>query len=406
MKAFGKFIQDFKSSQESRGSRDVCGEVNQFLEDYLMRENATKTYHLQHCDGSESCHCGSDGGKGMVDFIVLISTNKSMSQYAAIASEAVGKALTIMREKCPSDMRVAMMGVEGTWLSTNFTTNHLTYLKALDNSHPFAADATPVGNRREQGANAIEDLSKYYDWRAGACRAIFYISDDELDGNVPVGDFANETAATNAAIAAANAHNVTVFADYETHLNRAPQITQNYQSLCNSTGGLLYLTANPSYDSYIRNLSEAMCKACGSCKTAEIPALAPCISIHWGDSDCDCAETDDLEVMHITVCNCYSNVTFSNFSISYIMVVDENGNEVPYLPDGTPSVQALPVGPYCFGNIGPCVDGVPTCKSRQFVFSARGAKAGKYMVYVGAVCYDVCFHYDTNVCFEITLCNS
>ncbi len=390
--------------------RIPCEKIEGLLDNYLIRLNETKVNHLDTCKGEKACSCSggdtSDGGK--VDLIVLIDTSGSMGGAASSVSAAAAKAVELAKERCPGDLKVAYMGVEGTWAGTNFITNHLSYLQSINApSTIYAANTNYVGYSAEQGANAIQDLSQYYNWREGACRAIFYISDEELDSISPLGDFANETAATNAAIAAANAQQVTVFAHHLNYQGRAPQIIQNYKDLCANTGGTYYESATPNADEYVKMLAEIICKACGSkCKSIAVPDIHPCISITWGDSDCDCIETDDFEVMHITVCNCYSNVIFKDFSIGYIYVTDEFGRAVPTLPDGSLSVQALPIGPFCFGDIGPCLDGKPTCKSRQFVLSTRGAKSGKYKVNIGAICYDVCFHYDTNACFEMTLCKS
>jgi hypothetical protein len=140
------------------------------------------------------------------------------------------------------------------------------------------------------------------------------------------------------------------------------------------------------------------------CIEAPIPDLAPCISVSWGDSKCDCAETNDTEVLCITVCNCYSNVTFRNLSIALVWVTDPNNQAVPNNPDNTPSVQIHPLGPICFGDIGPCRDGRGTCVSREVVLLTRGAKAGGYKIHVLGVCFSACFDYMTSDCFRLDLC--
>lgn len=142
----------------------------------------------------------------------------------------------------------------------------------------------------------------------------------------------------------------------------------------------------------------------GRCLEAPVPELEPCISLSWGDSKCDCMETDDVEVLCITVCNCYSNVTFRNLSIGFLWVTDAAGNPVPTLPNGTPSVEIHPLGPICFGDIGPCRDGRGTCVSREVVLRTRGAQPGDYRIVVGAVCFSVTHDYSVNDCFTLTLC--
>jgi hypothetical protein len=142
----------------------------------------------------------------------------------------------------------------------------------------------------------------------------------------------------------------------------------------------------------------------GECQVAKIPDYRPCISVRWGDSPCDCLESDDLEVLCITVCNCYSNISFSGLSIAAIYVTDAVGNVVPDLPGGGQSVQALPIGPLCFGDIPPCVDGQPGCVSRQFVLRTRGARAGGYRLNVLGVCYDICTHHAFSDAFNLNIC--
>ncbi len=130
----------------------------------------------------------------------------------------------------------------------------------------------------------------------------------------------------------------------------------------------------------------------------------PSLHFGWGDSKCDCMEGDDHEALCVTVSNCYSNVTFSNFRIGYLIVVDANGNLAPSLPDGSPSSWIYPTGPICFGDVGPCVDGKPGSVSRDGVIINRGLPPGKWFVRVGMVCFDVTFHYaivEQSFAFEV-----
>lgn len=142
----------------------------------------------------------------------------------------------------------------------------------------------------------------------------------------------------------------------------------------------------------------------GHCTETRIPDLRPCVNVYWGDSRCDCLESDDTEVLCITVCNCYSNVTFSNLTIGYVLVTDANGNGVDTLPDGSPAVDIRPLGPICFGDLPPCRDGQPSCVSREVVLIARGARAGGYQVRVGAICFSATFGYDAERCFRFDIC--
>jgi hypothetical protein len=135
------------------------------------------------------------------------------------------------------------------------------------------------------------------------------------------------------------------------------------------------------------------------CEPVDIPPLEPQVYIRWGDSKCDCIEGDDTEIMHLTVCNPYKNVTLSNLVVSQLIVVDGNGNPVPNLPNGDPSIELVPIGPHCFDDIAPC-----TCVTREFVLWLRGAPGGTYHIEVKGICFDACFHGDADACFQFEVC--
>jgi hypothetical protein len=141
------------------------------------------------------------------------------------------------------------------------------------------------------------------------------------------------------------------------------------------------------------------------CRAVQLPDLQPCISVAWGDSQCDCMETDDVETLCVTVCNCYSNVTFNDLTIGQIRITDMAGNPVPVLPDGTPSVQVIPSGPICFGDVGPCQGrNQPGCVSRELVMYTRGAVGKDYRLSFEGVCFSVSHAFQTEQCFIVTLC--
>jgi hypothetical protein len=388
-----------------------CARISDLLNGYLKRDCSLKQNQLKPCKEHEGggCSCGSgdsgSSGSGLVDLIVLIDTSGSMTGSAKAVSDAASEAIKEAEKKCEkTDLRVLYLGVDGVWAGTVFNKSHRDYLTALT-SATLSTDNPVGGLDSEEGANAIEDLSKYADWRKGACRAIFYISDEELDSVMPLGDTVNEAAATNAAIAAANSNSVTVFAHHLTYQNRGPLVIANYNDLCNKTGGKAFFSDKPDKTEYVQLLSDVICSACGNkCKEVEFPDIHPCVSISWGDSECDCIETDDLEILCITVCNCYTNVTLSDLTIGAVFVTTGDDKPVPVLPDGTPSVQVIPIGPICFGDIPPCVDGEAGCVSRQVTLRTRGAKSGPYKVSLKAICYGVAYHYDAEECFVMELC--
>jgi len=173
------------------------------------------------------------------------------------------------------------------------------------------------------------------------------------------------------------------------------------QKQCAAKFNLLPRTNCDCPDSGATDKGDCRC----DCKTVKLPDIKPCISVAWGDSKCDCLDTDDVEVLCVTVCNCYSNVTFNDLSIGRIQITDMAGNPVPTLPDGTPSVQVIPSGPLCFGDIGPCKGrNKATCVSRQVVLYTRGAIGKDYKLSFEGVCFSVSHEFHSEQCFILKLC--
>ncbi|MEM7575494.1 MAG: hypothetical protein AAF433_21500 [Bacteroidota bacterium] len=229
------------------------------------------SFSCEDCDPIEMEVCGGPLGDPKVDLIVLIDASGSMGVVANTIDMAAQMAVQAALDTCPTDLNVTYLGVDGSWAGTVFNDSHRNYIYAAQGTIPLAADAPHVGLPQEQGANAIEDLSNYAPWRENACRAIFYISDEELDSISPAGDFANEDAVTAAAITAAQANGVTVFTHYITQQGRAPQILQNYNDLTAQTGGFNLTT--PTYAAvdqqlYLDLMPQIVCNSCQGCELA------------------------------------------------------------------------------------------------------------------------------------------
>lgn len=135
------------------------------------------------------------------------------------------------------------------------------------------------------------------------------------------------------------------------------------------------------------------------CAPLKLPVIRPWTSIRWGDSQCDCIEGDDTEIMHLTVCNVYNNLTLANLIVNQLVVVLPNGSPVPNLPDGSPSIQLVPRGPYCFGDIPPC-----SCVTREFVLRLRGAPPGPYQIRIRGICFEARIPGYEEDCFIFNVC--
>lgn len=130
----------------------------------------------------------------------------------------------------------------------------------------------------------------------------------------------------------------------------------------------------------------------GRCDGVPEPKIVPCLHLRWGDSLQDHLETDDTEVMCITVCNPYFNVMLKDFTL-HLEVFTAGGAQVPTQADGQPSVMIRPQFNICFGDIEPCnlqVINEKSCVSREVVLINRGAIPGKYNLHV-VYCFEACF---------------
>ncbi|MDY3305521.1 hypothetical protein [Psychrobacter sanguinis] len=97
-------------------------------------------------------------------------------------------------------------------------------------------------------------------------------------------------------------------------------------------------------------------------------------------------------------------IRLSNVYIGLLTITMEDGSDVPTLPDGTPSVEIIPRGAICFGDIGPCKEGETNCVSREIVIRTRGAKSGRYKIHIAGLCYNVILVQYHDACFTLDLC--
>ena len=329
---------------------------------------------------------GGAAGSAVTDLVVLIDTSGSMADEAADLSAAADAAIAAAAAGCPSDLRVDWFGIEGTWPATNFTQS---YRDALG-----VPDAQLIGQpgQDEDGAAAIVDLARHYGWRSGAARAIFYLGDEALRGGDPHN--VEDVTAADMAIDEAVAHGVTVFTYFGTSASGdAGAVANEYARVAQQTGGQAFTAPVASVGGFQAVLESVICSAgTEACTEAKLPTIAPCIRLHWGDGERDRLETDDVEVMCITVTNPHSNLTLRNFTL-HLSLTTENGDPAPLLPDGSPSVMVRPESQICFGDIGPCdptSSSAPSGVSREVVLIARGAEEAAYLLHY-VYCFDVAY---------------
>ncbi|WP_437680245.1 hypothetical protein [Sorangium sp. So ce131] len=158
-----------------------------------------------------------------VDLVVVIDTSSSMVDEAETLSKTISGAVAAAQSSCPSDLRVSYLGIEGTFKNTRFDNTVRSYLTSKVNVDPTALrgrTAENAGNKdvdpysyKEDGARAIEDVARHFDWRPGAARAIFFLGDEPLEaglGATGTGQDDEDIEAANRAIEAAKQAGVRV----------------------------------------------------------------------------------------------------------------------------------------------------------------------------------------------------
>jgi len=203
-----------------------------------------------------------------VDLVIVIDTSDSMKDEAAALSKAVNTAVEEAKRSCPSDLRTEYLGIEGKFAKTNFTKTTREYLtKNLSiQASQLAArvkGTVPGAGAQEDLARAIEDISRYYDWRPGAERAIFILGDEGLEGG---GYVVTDTTrqANDKAIDTAIANKVKVHTyqgtPHEPFKTPADEeaMTKEYKRLALRTGGEYYIYTKGVAD-FKQVLEETIC---------------------------------------------------------------------------------------------------------------------------------------------------
>lgn len=148
----------------------------------------------------------------LVDLVIVIDSSTSMKPDATSLSNSVSAAIEAARSKCPSDLKVTYLGIEGKFSDSLFRTTireHLTKLGVAESAMRGRKRGTVAsGGAQEDGGRAIEDVVTHNDWRPNAKRAIFFLGDEGMEGGDTVD--AEDIAAANKAIEVAKGGNVRV----------------------------------------------------------------------------------------------------------------------------------------------------------------------------------------------------
>jgi hypothetical protein len=203
----------------------------------------------------------------LVDLVVVIDSSVSMKDEAVALDAAVAAAIEGARSSCPSDLRVTYLGIEGTFRDTRFNEtirNYLTNTCQIEESLLRGRKRGTVtgGGAQEDGARAIEDLSRYFNWRTGAGRALFFLGDESLDGGNQDGkQDQGDIEAANVAIAVAIETNVRVHTYLGTSSVKEKvrkEIEAEYARLAKETSGQSF-TSQDALRGFQALLQEVIC---------------------------------------------------------------------------------------------------------------------------------------------------
>lgn len=346
-------------------------------------ESLVKAKHFNIGGSSSPCTGNGSGGTvgNLVDLVVLIDTSGSMGKEAKAITQAADEAIKNAQKNCGVKLETHWLGVGGVWSGTNFSKTLEDYL-VNDMSIPKADLAH---NSSEDGALAIKDVVEYFKWRKGACRAIFYLSDEALENGDP--HDAADVAAANAAITAAQSANVHLFMYYGDQNNAwTPAVKAEYQRVASETNGAYFEHPFSSIGGFAALFEEIICNSCGvvNCDPVKLPDLSPCFSLYWGDGPSDQIETHDTEIVYLRVCNNHTNIGLGNIKILSLELEMADGSAIPTLPDGTPSVRIVPSNFICFDYLEPC-----SCASRELTMLTCGAYEGSYRIKITYCCETV-----------------
>ena len=215
----------------------------------------------------------------LVDLVVVIDSSVSMKDEAVALDGAVSAAIEAARAHCPSDLRVVYLGIEGTFRDTRFNQtirNYLTTTAKVDAAQLRGRQRGTVagGGAQEDGARAIEDLSRYFDWRTGAGRALFFLGDESLDaGNQDAKQDQGDIEAANTAIAVATEAKVRVHTYLGTSSVKEKMrkaIEAEYARVAQETGGQSF-TSQDALRGFQALLQDVICGSKPAPRTIEHP---------------------------------------------------------------------------------------------------------------------------------------
>ena len=214
----------------------------------------------------------------LVDLVVVIDSSTSMKPDATALSNSIAAAIESAKTKCPSDLKVSYLGIEGKFADSLFRTTvreHLTKLGVKDGDMRGRKRGTVAsGGAQEDVGRAIEDVVNHNDWRAGTKKAVFVLGDEAIEGGDPFDQADIDEA--NTAIGAANAADARVHTYYAKGDPKfAASNKAEFARVASETGGQAYTYEDTLDGGFQAMLESVICASkapeepvedCGCCK--------------------------------------------------------------------------------------------------------------------------------------------
>ena len=277
--AIGGFAEILKTVICSTRNRDTTPQLVPVIPVYFVQAQ-----HLVGFSGTstQSSQSSTTQNKS-VDLVIVIDTSVSMKDEAEGLSNAAEAAIKKASSNCPSDLRVEWFGLEGTWKNTNFQQTLRQYL--INNCGVAETEIRgrkrgelPGGGAQEDGARAMEDISTHFNWRDGASRAIFYLSDEALEGGDDTEQ--EDIEAANRAIETAKSAGAIVHTYFGTSKSKGRDKTAaEFARVARETGGQAF-TDKDALGGFADILTQIICVS-SEAKVEETQQLIPVVPLYF-----------------------------------------------------------------------------------------------------------------------------
>ena len=298
---------------------------------------------------------------------------EGLSQIAEAAIEAA-------KSSCPTDLRVAWFGIEGTWKGTRFDRTIRDYLiiqcnvPVSDIRSRKRGEVADAG-AQEDAARVIEDISDHFNWRPGVARAIFYLGDEALEGGGDRTD-QEDIEAANLAIQKAKKAGVTVHTYFGTSKSKYREgIEKEYARVASETGGEAF-TDKDSLSGFTAVLEKVICGSRPQEPSTPEAESSPQFVLRSGTvyvQDCVSAQLSNLYTLDLST----AKATFIRAIATEITDIAFVGAELYGLDhkDGSQTMQLIKIDPATgestvIGDIGFFVVGLAYNRDRQTLYAS------------------------------------